>query len=248
MATYVCSDIHGAYNKFKALLKKIKFNDNDQLYILGDVIDRGMEPIPLLLDIMERKNVTLLLGNHECMMYDAYYGDSYDKCIWYSNGGTVTDNQLSKLSEIEQELIFDYIFHLPIVVPDLIINNKHYYLAHASYIDKPNITGDESLSSLNRNFINMAIWGRDYPYVNIKKSIVYNEHRNKTLIAGHTMTFNLMKKNNPTIPGHIFYGHKKHYINIDCGCSLYAIQSKKHLKETGRLGCLCLDTMKEFYV
>lgn len=38
---YVMSDIHGCYEQFMIMLKKIHFTDTDILYILGDVIDRG---------------------------------------------------------------------------------------------------------------------------------------------------------------------------------------------------------------
>ena len=39
---YVISDLHGyPLEKFKTLLKKANFTDNDFLYILGDVIDRN---------------------------------------------------------------------------------------------------------------------------------------------------------------------------------------------------------------
>ena len=42
---YIIADIHGCYNEYINLLKKIKFTDKDTLYILGDVVDRGPEPI-----------------------------------------------------------------------------------------------------------------------------------------------------------------------------------------------------------
>lgn len=42
--------------------------DNDTLYIIGDVIDRGSSGIAILRDIMKRTNVELLLGNHEWML------------------------------------------------------------------------------------------------------------------------------------------------------------------------------------
>ena len=46
---YLVSDIHGNYKKFKTLLSKIKFDrENDHMIVLGDVIDRGPEPINLL--------------------------------------------------------------------------------------------------------------------------------------------------------------------------------------------------------
>jgi len=38
---YVMSDIHGQAGAFYKMLKKICFSDNDQMYVLGDVIDRG---------------------------------------------------------------------------------------------------------------------------------------------------------------------------------------------------------------
>ena len=41
---YVIADIHGENNKFIELLDKIKLKDEDTLYILGDVLDRGPYP------------------------------------------------------------------------------------------------------------------------------------------------------------------------------------------------------------
>ncbi|MBR6834691.1 MAG: metallophosphoesterase, partial [Oscillospiraceae bacterium] len=51
---YVMSDIHGEYDKYRRMLEKIRFSDNDILYILGDVVDRGPEPAKILLDMMKR--------------------------------------------------------------------------------------------------------------------------------------------------------------------------------------------------
>lgn len=66
--TYVMSDIHGDLTGFQAMLEKINFSENDVLYILGDVIDRGLEGIAILQQIMATPNMVLLLGNHEHMM------------------------------------------------------------------------------------------------------------------------------------------------------------------------------------
>ena len=49
---YIMSDIHGLYDRYKAMLEKINFNDEDKLYILGDVIDRGDKSFDILFDIM----------------------------------------------------------------------------------------------------------------------------------------------------------------------------------------------------
>ena len=48
MATYVIGDIHGEFEQLKILLETMKFNDNDELYVMGDVVDRGPDPIKTL--------------------------------------------------------------------------------------------------------------------------------------------------------------------------------------------------------
>ncbi len=35
------SDLHGHYDKYRAMLTEIQFKSTDTLYVLGDVIDRG---------------------------------------------------------------------------------------------------------------------------------------------------------------------------------------------------------------
>ena len=66
---YVCSDIHGCFSEFKCLLETVDFKDEDTMYILGDVLDRGEEPIALLQHVMSKDNIVLLKGIHE---YDAF--------------------------------------------------------------------------------------------------------------------------------------------------------------------------------
>ena len=58
---YAVSDIHGCYDKFLGLLDLIKFSDDDTMYILGDMVDRGKDGIKLLFDLMDRKNIDVLM-------------------------------------------------------------------------------------------------------------------------------------------------------------------------------------------
>ena len=60
---YVMSDIHGCYEEYLEVLRVIDFRDEDQLYVLGDMVDRGKEPIKLLMDMMSRHNVFPLYCN-----------------------------------------------------------------------------------------------------------------------------------------------------------------------------------------
>lgn len=84
-STYVCSDLHGEFPAYKAIIKQLK--KNDKLYILGDVIDRGPDGIKILQDIMKRKDkgqVEFLIGNHELMMIQSLFlgeKNDWDKMI-----------------------------------------------------------------------------------------------------------------------------------------------------------------------
>ena len=57
---YVIADIHGCRKQFLELLEKIKFSENDTLYILGDVLDRGFDPIGTLQDLMGYDNIVFI--------------------------------------------------------------------------------------------------------------------------------------------------------------------------------------------
>jgi serine/threonine protein phosphatase 1 len=54
---YVMSDIHGCYRQYMTMLEKIEFADDDLLYVLGDVVDRGPQPMEVLMDMSMRANV-----------------------------------------------------------------------------------------------------------------------------------------------------------------------------------------------
>lgn len=62
--TYVMSDIHDCCREYSEMLEKIACSNTDLLYIIGNVVDRGPDVIPLLEDIVERCSVGLPAGNH----------------------------------------------------------------------------------------------------------------------------------------------------------------------------------------
>ena len=147
---YVVSDIHGHLDKFKALLDMINFNDDDFMYILGDVLDRGNDPIGLLRFIMDRSNMELLMGNHEndayiilsMLMMEIDSEDTVDKVLtddfyenynnWINiNGGNVTLRQFEALSDrFIQNDIVDYLSDLRLYEA-LQIGDRLYILAHS---------------------------------------------------------------------------------------------------------------------
>ena len=71
--TYFVSDIHGQYELFLHLLHKIGFSEKDEMYVLGDMIDKGQGSIRVIKHIMECQNIHAILGNHEHILLSEYY-------------------------------------------------------------------------------------------------------------------------------------------------------------------------------
>ena len=62
----VTSDIHGYLSYFKNVLEKVSFSDDDILFIVGDMIEKGPDSLATLRYVMElckRGNVIPLIGN-----------------------------------------------------------------------------------------------------------------------------------------------------------------------------------------
>lgn len=212
---YVISDIHGQYVKFKQMLELIKFSDEDQLFVLGDVVDRGNSSIKTLRYVMSRPNIKMLVGNHEKMMIDALRGDA-GEYLWYANGGYHTMNELSSYSEIEQDKYLDFIASLELT-HELQINNQTYLLCHAG------IRFDKDIPLINREHANDIVWMRDefYYFEPVPDKYI--------VIFGHTPTKN--------ISGKWEIWRNKNKICIDCGAAY-----------GGKLACLRLNDMQEFYI
>ena len=123
---YVISDIHGCYEEYKKLLEQIAFRDEDILYVLGDTVDRGPEPMKVLLDMMMRPNVIPILGNHEYMALETLKQlnveiteDNAEQhlnyCMmrgymnWMENGGGTTASAFRKLDRDTKEAVLEYL-------------------------------------------------------------------------------------------------------------------------------------------
>ncbi len=143
---YVTADLHGyPLEKFKEMLEKVNFSDEDFLYVLGDVIDRGNDGIKILKWLMLQPNAQLILGNHEAMMLEceflfeeiteeSVYGltgsklDAYSS--WVANGGQTTLNTLRIMRKSEIEYIFEYLEEAPLI-ETLTVNGRDFILTHS---------------------------------------------------------------------------------------------------------------------
>jgi bis(5'-nucleosyl)-tetraphosphatase (symmetrical) len=67
MATYAVGDIQGCFHSFQSLLKRIQFNPtSDQLWLVGDLINRGSGSLEVLRWVFEHQSsIVTVLGNHD---------------------------------------------------------------------------------------------------------------------------------------------------------------------------------------
>lgn len=226
---YIMSDIHGQYDRYRKMLDKINFSDDDFLYILGDIIDRGPQSFEILFDIMDRSNVELFLGNHEHMMLTFLNG--FDRRTWFyeANGGRATYKIYQEFDKKTKNDIVDYLTNKTTVVKHLQIADKHYILSHTGAPIDFEDTYTKSSSGMFFMDLFCIVWD-EWPY-----DIFYTMERAQTdtpitLISGHRMTRHFSGKDEVY---HLDFKNGYDWYDIDCGCALG--------DEGGCLGCLAID-------
>lgn len=229
---YAMSDLHGEYQKYLAMLEKIKFSQEDTLYLLGDLVDRGPEPVKILQDIIGRPNVYPLMGNHEVMavyilkqllvevteetisQVDAYLMENI--MLWQRNGGGVTLEQFQALPPRERRQLLEFMEGFG-WYETVDVGQRAFLLVHAGL---GNYRPGKKLEEYSLEELTMV--RPDYQTQYFPDDSIY-------VLSGHTPTKLLSGK------WEIYHSHNN--IVLDCGAAI-----------GGRLACLCLDTMEEFYL
>lgn len=219
---YCISDIHGHFDEFMEILKLINFTDEDELYVLGDCIDKGLKSIETFLYCLEHENIHTCLGNHEFMMYqylraikrEDQLEKKYFQTQWFTyNHGRKTYDQYMKLPRYKRDKVYNKLGSMKLCFSEVCANDKAYYLVHSC----PFKTEQETIPCVNNytdDEIESSVWARDVDLIS-----------DRIVVHGHT----------------ICQDEKIHVneseINIDCGAAA-----------DWSLGCLCLDNMKEYYI
>lgn len=232
---YAVSDIHGEFERYTELLRVIEFGESDTLFVLGDVVDRGPSPVSVLLDMMKRPNVRPLMGNHELMMCRAMEPmlqeiteESCDRvltaenmemlCFWRCEGGDTTLDEMIELSPEKRAEVMRYVCGFS-PYKKLRTAAGNFILVHAGL---GNFSPERELDSY---------YPEELTTVRPDYDCRYFEDRSLFIVCGHTPTPLVRPDREPEIY------RKSGNILIDCGATF-----------GGRLACLCLDDMSEYYV
>lgn len=229
---YAISDLHGyPLEKFLILLEKVNFSQEDTLYVLGDVVDRGKDGVKIIKWMMAQKNVHLILGNHEAMLLACsdflFDGTDCDTssltgtnrslfATWISNSGQPTYEALSAMRPSEVRYILEYLKKAPLY-ECITVNDREFVLVHGG------LGNFRSEKPLSEYAITDLLWTRPHMYLDY--------YRDKTVILGHTPTVFLKESSK----GRAIVTET--WVDIDVGCALGLDPM-----------LLRLDDMKQFYL
>lgn len=146
MATYAIGDIQGCYHAFQALLARIGFNqDKDQLWLVGDLINRGSGTLEVLRWCYAHQNsLRIVLGNHDLHalvvaegIVSAHKGDTLD----------------ALMAAEDRDVLLNWLRHQP-----LIYQEAGYLMVHAGLL--PQWTAEQAMTYAAE--VESALRGKDY--------------------------------------------------------------------------------------
>lgn len=204
---WVIPDVHGCCKTLRSLIEtQIKPSKSDELYFIGDYIDRGPNSkgvIDFIMDLQQKEyTLRLLLGNHEEYCLKAYDEDQNKKSIfglkfktkiqsvWEQHGGkeTLESFGVKFASQIPVKYI-DWMRNLK-----LFFELEKHIIVHAGM----NFNIDDPLTD---RFA--MLWAKEF-------KVVPTKIRNKILIHGHTpIDLEFMD--------HIMKSKSYHFIDLDNG-------------------------------
>lgn len=188
----VIGDVHGHYDGLMNLLESIAPNAEDQVYFLGDLIDRGPQSAQVV-ELVRTSPYQSLLGNHEYLLLEAFpNGQVYTPALqaWLQSGGRATVS-----SYAEMDLLMRHVEWIRTLPTHLDLGDI--WLVHAGV--HPNLPISQQ-SYQEFCWIREEFHSSPTPYFS-----------NKLIITGHTITFTF-----PGVtPGSIARGQG--WLDIDTG-------------------------------
>ena len=212
MRRLIIGDIHARYTLLRDVLDKAGFNpDEDILYSVGDLCDRGTEPIETLRYLMGLGDrFRPVLGNHDEWLEEFLWKERPDD-IWLGyNGGNSTYQALLLLSDEEKHEIRKWFSTFPVIrfEDDAII-------VHGGFSEEYTEKELENLSTIHRpvpmskmysrsmreagidlEWMEGMLWDRDYLFSSLpaskRKYDAYPEREyepfktKRTIYIGHT--------------------------------------------------------------
>ncbi|OUC14626.1 MAG: serine/threonine protein phosphatase [Alkalinema sp. CACIAM 70d] len=188
----VIGDVHGHYDGLMQLFETFAPTTLDEIYFLGDLIDRGPKSSQVV-EFVRKQGYGCVLGNHEQMLLEAFpEGQVFAPALqaWLQSGGKAT-----MASYDNAETLLDHLAWLQTLPTHLDLGDL--WLVHAGV--HPEIP-------LRQQTTQQFCWIRDEFHTSLKPYFP-----NKLIITGHTITFTF----SGVSPGEVVGGNG--WLDIDTG-------------------------------
>ena len=192
MSTYVFSDVHGHRAPLERVLMRISPTDDDAFFCLGDMIDRGPDPVGVLRIVRALPNAHALMGNHEDLMVSCLDSphDPLATMNWGINGGAATSTGLAELPGDEAEELVAWIRALP-RWEQAVVGEQRYVLVHAGVflgVPEPAVWDDATTAAyLDAQSGEDLSWVRDEFWC-AERGLSGTDGSGPIVVAGHTPT------------------------------------------------------------
>jgi bis(5'-nucleosyl)-tetraphosphatase (symmetrical) len=112
LARYAIGDIQGCYEPLRELLRKLDFSaDRDQLYLVGDLVNRGPDSLQVLRFVRALGAAArTVLGNHDLHLLAAYHDPKRE----LRSGDTLDE----VLAAPDCEQLLDWLIEQPLLISD----------------------------------------------------------------------------------------------------------------------------------
>ncbi len=221
MRKIAITDIHGCKNTFLALLDKVALSQSDELYLLGDYVDRGPDSKGVIDVIREMRRkgyqVQGLRGNHEELVLQAAGNDFSGLDRWLLSDGrkTLESFGVERYSDIPAEYL-DFMRELP-----YFLETDGYILVHGGL--------DFNLPDPLGNTEEMC-WIRNWDWYG---QVRYDWLDGRTILHGHTpMAVH-------RIEDQFINLESDRYLDLDAGC----VFAERRFTDKEGLGLLCAFDM-----
>ncbi len=264
---YCMSDIHGRLDLLEKMLNEISLTSDDKLYILGDAICRGggLAALQKIIELQEAGQAQFIRGNHEenflnnITMFNPhvtaalrenhkakqYYNPSSGSLLGqlgyiinnFDYAANMTKSQLSceaaiNLSGCNEYWSVQEYFMLPIYEQKKILD----------FIKNSPTYADIEVAGKRYRLVHAGLDQNKKPDSNIRQEFYMHKSplKNTIVIFGHTSTKDINIMLGTYAAPRIWFDrfHNNDKIGLDCGAPFYG----------GKLACLRLDDMQEFYV
>jgi bis(5'-nucleosyl)-tetraphosphatase (symmetrical) len=136
---YAIGDIQGCHEELQALLQRLNFSaDRDQLYFVGDLVNRGPASLEVLRFVRSlRENAVVVLGNHDLHLLAVAHGVRRNK---------KTDTLDDVLDASDRDELLEWLITCPLAHVDTYNDGRTDLMVHAGVVPQWTVSNTVALA------------------------------------------------------------------------------------------------------